>query len=722
VTKTTYMLKSGIHLTSLLMFFLISYSCGDKTKGIDNDISSDLDPLTKFETFLSSADYDPLTYDSIVYRSFIKNKSVLEKANQLTLYRKMGEYFYNNEVPDSALIYFRKGLEISKEVKNTYFTSVFHMMCGSVYTIISDFTPALAELKTAYNLSISLDSLRLQIRTSRNLGNVYWNMGNYDLALEYYFISLNISQKANNKLGIASALNNIGNVYQEVKNYDRAIGYYKQSEEIAEKEGFARILAISNNNLGDVFSIKGVYDSALFYFKKALVELKKADSRFDAGIYVGNIADVYLKTDSLEKSEQYFLESLSYATVTGDKTGIASCNLGLADLHMHKIQTDSAYDFLIKGTQISEEIGSLKLMDYAYKLCSQYYIQKNDFIKAHHFLTNQMTVKDSIYSLENGENVARLENQYKEIKSIKEIELLKEKQRGFLYLGILGLSAFITISLLILVAYRQKTRSNLILREKNLQIEASSKILEEKHKQLVKSQEQLSRINKGKDDFLTIISHDLKNPLSSIRGFTELLVRNYDSLSDEKRKAFLNEVFDSIERISLLISNILYWVKSQTDGVIIKPVKFNLSKRINDNISIYHLMISNKDIILETSVPDKINVFSDINVFDMIIRNILSNALKFTDAKGKIIISSEASGAKIRLSITDNGIGIPEDKLNLILKGKEQFSTIGTRHEQGTGLGLGLTFKFIEQSGGNFEIESKPGKGTKISFTLEVVD
>ncbi len=715
------MLKQGIIITYIFLLIVFITSCGDKTPVAVNRVSGNPEAQTTFNDLIKLLDSSTGTNDSLIYYNFNKAKSLLEGDSHLLLYRKMGEYFYNKEIPDSALVYFLQGLEIAKKTKNIYYTSVFHMMCGSVYTITSDFEPALVELKAAHNISTTLDSFRLQIRTSRNLGNVYWNMGNYDRALDYYLISLDISRKTGNELGIASALNNIGNVYQEVKNYNRAIDYYKQSEAIAEANGFERIIAISNNNLGDVFSIKRDYDSALYYFTKALEQVKQDYSRFDAGIYIGNLADLYLKTDSLDKSKHYFLESLSYASETGDKTGIASCNLGLAEVHLKEKNFEKAKEYLNKGTEISEEIGSFKLMAYAYQLNSMFYLQKNDFPNSHLFLTRQMAVKDSIYSLENGENVARLENQYQKVQNIKQIELLKEKQKSFLYLSILGFSAFVTISLLIFIAYRQKTKTNLLLNEKNMQIEASRVILEDKNQQLIKSQEQLNRVNKSKDDFLTIISHDLKNPLSSIRGFTELLLRSYDTFTDDQRKAFLHEVFDSIENISLLINNILYWVKSQTDGIQFKPVEFNLLKRINENISIYRLMLNNKGIQLENKIPDNINVLADCNVFDMILRNILSNALKFTPAQGKIAINCKQTEQKIRISVSDTGIGIPEDKLRVILSRKEQYSTTGTSHEQGTGLGLGLIYQFVEQTGGNFKIESAPGKGTTISFTLNVV-
>ncbi len=713
------MLKPGIYLIAFLLPFLVFSSCRNKSINTSNLISTNQEAIAAFDSLTALLDSElPASNAEIAYH-FNKSELLLKRGEQLILYRKMGEYFYEKEIPDSAMVYFRKGLEIAKSVKNPYYISVFHLMCGSVHSFVSDFEPALIELKEAYSISLTLDSLRLQIRSARNLGNAYYHIGNYDMALDYYFISLEISNKSGNSLGVASALNNIGNVYQEIKNYDRALEYYKRSEKMALDEGFDRIIAIASNNLGEVYSLKGQYDSALVYLEKSLEQVKKVNSRFDEGIFMGNIADLYLKVDSLDQAEKYFQESLKYALETGDKTGISLCNLGLADIQLHYKDPAKASIFLKTGTEISEEIGSLKLMEYAYKLYSALYLQMNDLRNSHLFLTRQMAVKDSVYSLENGENVAKLESQYREVQNSRKIELLKEKQKSYLILTLVIITASIIIFILVFLAYRQKTKSNSLLQEKNLQIEASKKILEEKHQQLIKSQEQLKALNIGKDDFLTIISHDLKNPLSSIRGFTELLIRSYDSLSDEQRKTFLNEVFGSIERMSLLINNVLYWVRSQTESIKYKPLNFDLHKKVEENISIYRLMLENKEIQIENLVPAGIAVFADVNVFDMILRNLISNALKFTPSKGKISLGCEQAEKTVTLSITDNGIGIPEEKLKLILERQEHYSTVGTSHEQGTGLGLGLVNKFILQTGGSFLIKSEPGKGSVMSFSLD---
>jgi signal transduction histidine kinase len=716
------MLKSGIYLSLLFILTLVLFgsSCEGHKAVVTGEESMSPQGRQAYDSFLNSVKENSSVYNPLIYNNFRKAESLLKKDGQLLLYSKMGEYFFKNDAADSALQYFSRGLDMANSAGNSFYISYFHLKSGEALNFLSDYEPALVELKLAYSLSLSLDSVQLQINSARNLGNVYWNKGDFDLALTYYFNSLDISRKAGNMEGVAAALSNIGIIYQEIRDFEKALDYYKQSEKVAETNHFTRLLSSAYNNVGDAYMAEGIYDSALFYFQKSLAHFTIDDTKFSVGIYLGNIAEVYLKTDSLEKARKYFLESLKYASEISDKIGIANCNLGLADVNLHENNLSEAFGYLINGTKISEELGSFKHLDYSYNLNSIYYLQKKDLSTSYKYLEKQLEVRDTFSFRESGENVARLENRYREVQNLREIEILKEKQKDFISLLILGFTAFIIIVIVIYIAYRQKAKSNLLLNEKNLQIETSNRNLEEQRQQLINSQEKLRRINQGKDVFLTIISHDLKNPLSAVRGFTELLVKNYDSLTDDKRKLFLNEVFDSIERITLLINNVLYWVKSQTAEIQMSPASFNLNKRIADNTALYSLMMHKKDISISYNVPDDIIVFTDMNVFDMILRNILSNALKFTPSKGKILITAEHLGQKIKISVADNGVGIPHDKLKIILGRTQQYSTAGTNHEQGTGLGLDLTFRFIDQIGGTFEIISEPGKGTAISFTLDV--
>jgi hypothetical protein len=141
--------KSGIHLSFFLLLFLLNSSCRDKTSVSIKQISSSPKAISAFDAFLKSINEEPEANDSLIKYNFENAKSLLEVNGQLLLYRKMGEDFYNKEIPDSALVYFQKGLKIANTAKNTYYTSVSHMMCGSVYTNNSDFEHALKELKFA---------------------------------------------------------------------------------------------------------------------------------------------------------------------------------------------------------------------------------------------------------------------------------------------------------------------------------------------------------------------------------------------------------------------------------------------------------------------------------------------------------------------------------------------------------------------------------------------
>jgi two-component system, sensor histidine kinase and response regulator len=719
--KNYNMLKEKAMLYFFLLFSLFFACCGDKNNNSE-DKSGIIPPNEILKNFTALINGPDTLSDFLLNSTFNSSMTMLTKEDQLLLLEGMGEYFYKKEKPDTALKYYKDGLKLSNNLDDTYFQSVFHLLIGRTYTFISEFNIALEELRTAYDLSISLDSTLLLIRTARNLGNAYSGLGIYDKALDYYYISNDASEKVNNKNGIASALNNIGSVYKEVKDFDKAIEFSKKASKIAEAEGLDRIVAASSNNIGNIFSLRKMYDSAMIYFQQDLVIERRLNSKYNIGISLGKIADVYMKTGYLDKAGEYFNESFKNASEIGDKTGMATACLGLAESLIIGNKLNKAEVYLSNGFELSKEIGSLRLLDISYGLYSDYYYKKKDYKSAHKYLTLNTSIKDSINSMENVANVARHENQYKVTQKELEILRLKQKQKNYFQFLLIGFITFFVISIIIIYSYRQKIKTNRILSKKNLEIQNSKNELEKKHIELLKSQEKLKKIDEGKDDFLSLISHDLKNPLSAIRGFAELMINSYDELTDEQRKKFLKEIFDSIERLSLLINNILLWVKSQAKGLNILPVEFNLNKRVNDNIAIYSITATDKEIKIINSVSPEIMVLCDINIFDMVIRNLLSNALKFTHKKGSILISTEKTGLMVRLLIKDNGIGIPQDKIELILDRQKNYTTIGTLHEQGTGLGLGLVTEFIHKIGGRFDIISQPGKGTTVLFEIPSAD
>ena len=235
---------------------------------------------------------------------------------------------------------------------------------------------------------------------------------------------------------------------------------------------------------------------------------------------------------------------------------------------------------------------------------------------------------------------------------------------------------------------------------------------------LKKSETQLIELIATKDKFFNIVAHDLKNPFTSLLGSSELLfdnIHNMDTRSIRKLALILN---DSAKSGYAILQNLLDWSRSQTGLLKINPEKFNLNNLINENISTLQLPASNKEIVMSNKVKEDVFVFADKNMINTILRNILSNAVKFTYKSGKVTVTSAKKNNKITVTVKDTGIGIPEDKIKKLFSLETKNSMPGTENEQGTGLGLKLSKEFVEKLGGKIWVESVAGKGSEFKFTI----
>ena len=250
----------------------------------------------------------------------------------------------------------------------------------------------------------------------------------------------------------------------------------------------------------------------------------------------------------------------------------------------------------------------------------------------------------------------------------------------------------------------------------NLSRDISKRI--QKEKDLLHSEQILKESNDSKDKFLSIIAHDLKNNFNNIQGFSELLTKNFDELKNEEIKKYIYHINEASALSHNLLENLLNWSRSETGSININPKLISIHNLISDSINLYQNNLEKKKILIETNTNPDLKAFADPNMFQTIIRNLLSNAIKFTPFEGKIKINVKAENKFIRISVIDNGIGITSENIKKLFKLKETFSTHGTNHETGTGLGLILCKDFIERNGGEISVSSKPDQGSTFSFTL----
>jgi PAS domain S-box-containing protein len=233
---------------------------------------------------------------------------------------------------------------------------------------------------------------------------------------------------------------------------------------------------------------------------------------------------------------------------------------------------------------------------------------------------------------------------------------------------------------------------------------------------LKKNEERLKELNSTKDKLFSIIAHDLRSPFDNIIGLTELILDN--SIDYEESKKYIKILNTNAKNTLILLDNLLNWAKSQTGQLSYKPEKLLLSNVIKEIIALNILHADNKSIAINYSPSEEIIVFADENMLRTVLRNLISNAIKFTNINGAINILTTLKGNFAEVTISDNGIGMNENKRKLLFKIISNQTTKGTANENGSGLGLVLCKEFVQKNKGEIVVESKEGKGSTFKFTL----
>lgn len=249
------------------------------------------------------------------------------------------------------------------------------------------------------------------------------------------------------------------------------------------------------------------------------------------------------------------------------------------------------------------------------------------------------------------------------------------------------------------------------------QIEFILGVQVEKEK-LKESESKLKELNATKDKLFSIIAHDLRSPFNAILGFSDLLTNNINEHNIEENKKFIEQINNTAKFTLNLLDNLLTWAKSQTGQIEFKPQNIILSEIIQESIEGSEASASIKGISINCSQSKDFEVYADPNMLQIILRNLISNAIKFTYSNGKIDVQAIKTPTKIEITISDNGMGIKEEVKNKLFELDSNITTVGTKKEKGSGLGLILCDELVKKHGGRIWVETELGKGSDFKFTL----
>lgn len=237
-------------------------------------------------------------------------------------------------------------------------------------------------------------------------------------------------------------------------------------------------------------------------------------------------------------------------------------------------------------------------------------------------------------------------------------------------------------------------------------------------KNLEISEEKFKILNESKDKFFSIIAHDLKSPFNTIIGFSNLLLDEEEEFEEDEFLEIAGVINSTSKETYNLLINLLDWSRSEAGSIIFKPKNHQLFEMAEENVKLLKSNANRKAIDIINNIDPEIHVFADKNMVNTILRNLISNAIKFTNEKGKVSLSSSVEGDMVNICVSDNGIGITKERINKVFDFNLNKSTFGTNKERGTGLGLLLCHEFTERNGGGIWVESEVGKGSTFCFTL----
>jgi len=490
------------------------------------------------------------------------------------------------------------------------------------------------------------------------LGKAAFTVCDYNKAQKYFIESLSVAEEMKDEKNIAFALNNIGIVYFRLKQFDKALEYYEKALAIKIRTSEKSSLSTAYNNIGLVYDNLKEFDKALEYFKKSMKIDRETDNKYALSRSLNNIGLVWKHKEDKKKSLKYFNESYEISRKALYNKGMATALSNIGTHYYENGQYDLSLEKCLEGEKLADSIHSNNHLLNFYGQISEDYEKKGDFENALIYLKKHFVLKDQIFSEESQNKIFEMQIRYESEKKEKEAEI-----------------------------YRLKN-------------------------------EELSDMNATKDKFFRIIHHDLLNPFTAIHSTADFLDKFYDKIDELKRRSYVKMILSSSERLLKLIDNLFKWVKAQTGEIDFVPEKINVRETVEYNIQLLVNNINSKEIVTEIKVPVTCCVNADRNMLDTIVRNLIANAIKFTPAGGKILVTARSFKNIIRISVEDNGIGIEKSNIKKLFRVEEAFSTPGTNEEKGTGLGLILVKEFLDICGGKVYVKSKFGKGTR--FTIEL--
>lgn len=622
---------------------------------------------------------------------------------------------YQKRNPTRALEKANQALELSRQLNDKKLTLKSLMNIGMLNkNILSDYDQALNYGIQALRIAEKIQDPSLKAQVFFAIGSIYEDANDNYKALENYMQALVLQEQQKESSNIILSLNKLGIINSRLSNYEKALEYHQIALNQSREYGNLSLEASSLYYLAETQKLTGNLDEALRQHIEALQIFRKIKESVSEGHSLNRIGGVYSIKKNYERAIENYKVALHIHLANEDWQGVSESYNYIGQVLMAQNNYKQALPFLKKGLEYAETVNSKKLLQASYENLYTCHLGLKNFEEVIAYKNFYIGISELIVQEENSRELAEMQikfeiekkeneiNALQEDKAIKELELEKEK-RNKLFL-IVFCCLILVIAGLLFHLYKLNRKNNLNLQATNDQIN--------------KQNLQLQELNATKDKFFGIISHDLKGPLNSLTSFSGLLLNHSQSLSKDEIQMLAKDLDKSLKTLFAFLENLLEWARSQTGSIDHKPETIVVKEVIEACFGLLRKSAENKQISLLENVSPELHVTADKNQFHTVIRNFISNAIKFTHQQGTVYIEAKADGTSVEIAVRDNGVGMKKEIQEKLFKLEHKHTSRGTANEKGTGLGLILCKEFIEKNGGSVRVESEEGKGSAFIFTL----
>ncbi|RAV99715.1 hypothetical protein DQQ10_16805 [Pseudochryseolinea flava] len=553
------------------------------------------------------------------------------------------------------------------------------------------------------------------------LSKAYWAKANYRLSTEYGFKALKAYENTTHVFHWGESYLSLARTFVDLKNYDQARAYLKRAHLLTIKGDQPHLLADVYREESMLQTETGAYDSALISADKGIHLYEAFKDSLNLSILLSRKSKVFFLLKRYNESAFYNRAAVVLDKLVDNRRGLGICYLQAAQNAFHTHQADSALFFLDKSIPLNRALDNFGTLIKVHELKATIFTFKKEPLLAVEQYKLVSQYKDSLYNTEKAGQIQEMQSLYElELKN-KTIAALGEENaqqeslvhNQRLLTFVMG-AGIVLLAALIIVLFRLRniqSRANSELQEKNRAIALQ--------KEEIQAQaEFLQHLNDLKSKLFSVISHDLRGPIASLQALLELLTSK--KLTPDEFVLFSDKLKTNLGVTQRTLENLLSWSMSQMEGIKTDLKDVDVKTTVEDSRRLLDEQASRKNITIDNQITDSIHVRVDQDQFQLILRNLMHNAIKFSKANQKVVVRAVKDERFCHLKVIDAGIGMNQDEINLIT-GSEYFTKVGTQQEKGTGLGLLLCKEFVKRNGGQLSIHSEEGEGTEVTISIPLM-